>query len=304
MQFAIQARGGWDVVRSGAQWAEERGLAAFALPDHYAVRGDNQDSPSYDRYVHLAAVAAVTETLELVSLVSPVTFRHPAVLHKMGVTLDEVSGGRFSLGVGTGWMDEEFEIFGIDYPPLAERYQMLEECLRYLRAASAPDAVGFQGEHYRLADVGLNPVPESLRLVVGGTGRTKTPRLAGMYADEFNIYSCAPEDYAAKREAAIGSAIQAGRDPSTILFSAASPGLAAPRESDYRRLLESLADLARSTPDRIEEVYDRDGLPHGSGSKPAEMLARLAEAGCERFYAQMFAVDPSDYDLVLEAFEG
>src|SRR3990170_4964805 len=95
MQFAIQTRGSWDVVLDTAQWAEQRGVAAIALPDHYLVRGDDLERPAYDHLIHLAALARETTSLELVSLVSPVTFRHPAVLYKTAVTIDEISGGRF-----------------------------------------------------------------------------------------------------------------------------------------------------------------------------------------------------------------
>ena len=102
MDLAVQTRGDWELSWSAARWAEDRGLAAIALPDHYLERGDQTDGPAYDHLIHLAALARETSKIELVSLVSPVTFRHPAVFYKMAVTLDEISAGRFTMGVGTG----------------------------------------------------------------------------------------------------------------------------------------------------------------------------------------------------------
>jgi alkanesulfonate monooxygenase SsuD/methylene tetrahydromethanopterin reductase-like flavin-dependent oxidoreductase (luciferase family) len=302
MDFAVQTRGDWDLVLTTAKWAEERGLIAIALPDHYLERGDDLERPAFDHLIHLAALARETTSIELVSLLSPVTFRHPAIYYKMGVTLDEISGGRFTMGLGTGWLEEEFDLFGIPYPDLGARFEMLDESMGYLAAAVAPDGRGFNGTHYRLAEFDPHPHPRNLRLLVGGGGREKTPRIAGRYADEFNIYACPPDQYSAKRDLAAKTAADAGRDPGAILFSTACPAIAARDDSEYRRLLRTLAERTRSTPERIEQVYRERGYPHGSGSKPSEMLAALGDAGCERFYPQMFLGNPDDYDMILDAY--
>ncbi len=302
MDLAVQTRGSWDLVLTAARWAEDRGLAALALPDHYLERGESPERPAFDHLVHLAGLARETSRIELVSLLSPVTFRHPAVYLKMAVTLDEVSSGRFTLGVGTGWLTEEFTMFGLPYPDLSTRFEMVEECLAYLRAGLSQQGTGFEGRHFSLAAFDPQPQPQNLRLLVGGGGKRKTPALAGRYADEFNIYACPPDQYAAKRELAEKTAADVGRDPGSILFSSASPAIAARKEGDYRRLLEMLAERTRSTTDHIETVYRRRGYPHGWGSQPAEMLAALEEAGCRRFYPQMFLDNPRDFDLILDAY--
>ena len=304
MEFAIQNRGSWDLVLATARWAEERGLAAIALPDHYLERGDDPNYPAYDHLVHLAALARETTSLDLVSLLSPVTFRHPAVLYKMAVTLDEISNGRFTMGIGVGWLTEEFELFGIDYPERKVRYEMLEECLAYLRAALTPEARSFKGSHYQLAEFDPHPHPTNVKVLVGGGGPKKTPGLAGRYADEFNIYACHPNEYAQRAATAHEAAIDADRDPGTIFLSMAGPAVAARTETDYRRLLEKHAAKTKSTPEWIETVYSDRGYPHGSGSKPAEMLAALGEAGCQRFYMQIFIRDLDVLDTVFEAYQG
>lgn len=304
MQLAIQVRNDYEYVLRSARWAEANGLKALALPDHYLARGSEPEEPGYDHLVHLAGLARDTSSLELVCLVAPVTFRHPAVLYKMGVTIDEMSSGRFTLGVGAGWLEEEFTMYGLPFPARGERFDLLEEAMEYLRRAIDPGANGFRGDHYQLAEFEPHPRPGNLRLLIGGGGRVKTPRIAGRYADEFNIYSCLPDLYREKADTARTHAVEAGRDPEAILLSAASPALAARKESDYRKLLADFAELTGQSTEHIENVYTDRGYPHGSGSRPAEMLAALEEAGCQRFYAQAFAADVAMYDTIFEAYRG
>lgn len=302
IELGVQVRGDWEHVLSTARWAEQRELAALALPDHYLRRG-GREAPAWDHLVHLAALARETD-LELASMVSPVTFRHPAVLCKMGVTIDEVSGGRFTLGLGAGWMDEEFEAFGLPYPELAVRMEMLEEAVAYIRTAITPGSNGFEGRHYRLAEFDPHPHPANLRLMIGGGGGPKSRRIAARHGDEYNLYARPPEEYREVREQTRAQAEASGRDPESILWSSASTALAAKKESDYRRLVQEVAALAGATTERVEEVYQERAYPHGSGSKAAEMIAALEEAGCERFYLQLFVDDLSDFDIILDAYLG
>jgi alkanesulfonate monooxygenase SsuD/methylene tetrahydromethanopterin reductase-like flavin-dependent oxidoreductase (luciferase family) len=301
MQKAIQVRGSYDFVHESAMWAEANGLDAIALPDHYLQRGDDPDLAGYDHLVHLAGLARETSTIELVSLLSPVTFRHPAVMYKMGVTLDEMSVGRFTLGVGTGWLEEEFTLYGLPYPERAQRFELLEEAMGYLRNAITPGSHPFGGPNFELGEFDPHPHPENLRLLIGGGGETKTPRLAGRFADEFNIYACPPSDYARKRQTAIDAANESGRNGEDLLFSTAAPAIFAKKEADYRERLESFAGITGSTAERIEEVYRDRGYPHGFGSQPSEMLAALEDAGCQRYYAQAFGAKTSEYDMMFEA---
>jgi alkanesulfonate monooxygenase SsuD/methylene tetrahydromethanopterin reductase-like flavin-dependent oxidoreductase (luciferase family) len=275
------------------------------MPDHYLRRASAPEAEAYDHLVHLAALAAVTESIELVSLVSPVTFRHPAVLYKMAVTIDEISKGRFAVGIGTGWLDAEFELFGLPYPDTETRYEMLEECLGYMRAATAAGPKGFEGSYYRLSEFDPHPYPVNLRLVVGGSGAIKTPRLAGMFADEFNIYACSPYEFAGKATRAREAAEAAGRDPDALVMTAAGPAVAAEDEETYRSLLSAMAELTGSSPEHIVETYRDRAWPHGPGPQAAEMLEELEAAGCRRYYMQMFgAVDLDLYDSIFAAFGG
>lgn len=307
MEFGVQVRAGWEHVLTAAKWAEQRGdVVALALPDHYLQRGDEAEKPAWDHLVHLAGLARETSRIELVSLVSPVTFRHPAVLYKMGVTIDEISDGRFTLGLGAGWLEEEFTMFGLPFPDLKTRMEMYEEAMAYLRAAVTPGENRFEGRHYRLEAFDPHPHPKNLRLMGGGAGGPKARSIIARYGDEYNLYARGPEVFEKIREATRAEAVEAGRDPDEIRWSSAGPGVAAKKESDYRRMLEGIAELTGKSTEHIESVWEERGYPHGPGSKAAEMIAALDEAGCDRFYPQMFLNedDPSDFDIVLDAYAG
>jgi alkanesulfonate monooxygenase SsuD/methylene tetrahydromethanopterin reductase-like flavin-dependent oxidoreductase (luciferase family) len=128
--------------------------------------------------------------------------------------------------------------------------------------------------------------------------------MTALYADEYNLYACPPDRYREIVEKTSALATEAGRDPSAITWSSAGPAVAARKESDYRRILENVATLTRQSTERIEQVYAERQFPHGSGSKAAEMVAALAEAGCSLYYPQMFAQDFADFDVIFDAYQG
>lgn len=155
MQLAVQTMTSYAASLELARWAEEEGLAGFTVADHY-LTGD-QATYALDQLTVLAAVAAGTEHIALSTLVSPVTFRHPAVMWKTAVTIDEISGGRFSLGVGAAWMEEEQLEVRVRLPRAWRALERLSEALAYLTALRSGDENGFQGDYYRLAS---GPTPE------------------------------------------------------------------------------------------------------------------------------------------------
>ncbi len=170
-----------------ARWSEEQGLDAFARSDHY-LNGE-ESAHATDALTSFGGLASETERIELVSLVSPLTFRHPGVLAKTAATLDEMSGGRFALGIGTGWMEAEHDAFGIELYTLREGFSRLFETLSYVRAAFA-GTEGFSGRHYDLAaGFEVLPRPVNVPIVVGGSGMKKTPTMAGRFADEYNMFA-------------------------------------------------------------------------------------------------------------------
>ena len=303
MDFGVHIRGDWEHVLETAQWAQDRDIVAIALPDHYLQRGSQPELPAWDHLIHLAGLARET-SLELVCMVSPVTFRHPAVLYKMGVTIDEISDGRFTLGLGAGWMDEEFELFSLPYPEIKVRMEMLEEAMAFMRSAIDIGADGFEGKHYQLAEFDPQPRPTNLRLMIGGAGRPKGRRIVAKYADEYNLHARKPDAYREVWELTRAEASEAGRDPDSIFWTSAGPGLAAKSDADYRRLLDLFAEITGQTTEHIETTYEERGYPHGSGSKATEMLTALEEAGCQRYFPQLFIDEVSDMEIIMEAYQG
>ena len=285
-----------------AQWAEAHGFAAFARSDHYLNMAES--APTTDALVSLGAVAVETSTIRLVTLVSPLTFRHPAVMAKSATTIDEISGGRFSLGVGTGWMESEHAAFGLELPDLKERFDRLGEALAYIRAVC--DGGGATtGEHYALASPSVEPAASSgLQIVVGGGGPKKTPTLAGRYADEYNMFvtdaATLRDRIAVMRAAAIG----AGRDPDAILVSLAGPGLVYTDDDEYRAMVASRARGRDMSPEDYTAMLDERLVPHGSPSRAREAVARMADVGVGRYYVQEYRpldeVDTRRLELAIE----
>ena len=304
MEYGIQITGDYDHVLDMAHVASERGLAAVGLPDHYLMALDEEKAKTTsanDAFMQMAGLARETSDIDLVMLVSPITFRHPAVIAKSAITIHNMSGGRFRLGVGTGWMDREHEVFGFDYPPMAERFTRLEEAMAYLIAVLDPASPGFEGTHYALEPFPIAPAPVAkLPLVIGGTGAHKTPRLAGAYADEFNIYP--GDDLADRIDRMRTAATQAGRDPDGIMLSSAGQVLAAETESDYAELLAARASEADMTVDELEAHFEKRQTPRGTYEQVRGQLDRFESLGISRFYFQaIFA--PGDLDELMKGLE-
>lgn len=285
MELAVQTMTSYAATLELAQWAEGEGLAGMAVADHY-LRGDDQ-TYALDQLTVLAAIAAQTESLELSTLVSPITFRHPAVMLKTAVTIDEISGGRFTLGVGAGWMEAEHEKFGFDFPSVKERFDRLEEALAYLRAARRTDGSAYAGRYYQLSE---GPAPEprgdNLRLVVGGGGKKRTPELAGTYADEFNAFP-SDEPIPSRIDVARAAAQVAGRDPERLFVSSAFPLIIGADEAEAEERVEAVAANRGVDPDRIRSRYRELGIPLGGLDRYLSRLEEMEAEGVQRVYLQV-----------------
>ncbi|MGH8926119.1 MAG: LLM class flavin-dependent oxidoreductase, partial [Acidimicrobiia bacterium] len=235
--------------------------------------------------------ARETNRIRLTVLVSPLTFRHPAVIAKAAATLDQMSEGRFDLGVGTGWMDAEHEKYGIPFPPWRERFDRLEEGLEYLRASFAGGE--FSGRFYRTTADAL-PRPRNLRLIVGGSGPEKTPALAGRFADEYNHFVNTAAVLAPKVERMREAAVKADRDPDRIVVSVMGPAVAAENEPELDRLLTEGAKLRRIDVPELRRRWETNGVPYGTIDQVQEKLSSLAEVGVSKYYLQWLHLDDSD----------
>ena len=279
-----QLGGTYDDLLFAAQAAEQAGLYGFSRSDHYYWSGE-PGLPATDAFTTLGGLARETKRARLTVLVSPITFRHPAVIAKAAASLDQMSGGRFDLGVGTGWMEAEHTAFGLPFPERKERFGRLEESLEYLRAAFTGGT--FEGRFYSFhADA--RPRPSGISLIVGGQGPQKTPALAGRFADEYNHFAIAPDQLAKKIDVMKEAAGGAGRNPDEITVSVMGPAMLAPNQARLSELLNRAAAFRNITVEDLEERWNTSLMPYGTVDKVLERFAGLADVGVTKYYLQWF----------------
>jgi len=281
----------YDTLLAFAQAAERWGFDGFFRSDHFLKMGDAVDGlpgPT-DALTTLAGLARETTRIRLGTLVSSVTYRHPGILAIQAAQIDAMSGGRFELGLGTGWFEQEHRAYGIPFP--ARRFDLLEEQLQILTGLwSTPigETFSFAGAHYRLEDAPAlpKPVQDPLPLIVGGAGPSRTPALAAAYATEFNIVF-QPEDVIADRLQRVARACEAiDRDPATLKRTVGLTTLAGATDADLRR---------RAANTGVELVSFRARHTFcGDAAAIAERVSRLVALGAERVYFQM--MDMTDLD--------
>lgn len=204
-----------------ARVAEDSGVSLFTLMDHWfqmEMMATSED-PMLEGYTSLGFLAGQTQTMTLGLLVTGVTYRHPGLLAKIVTTLDVLSGGRAQLGIGAAWYEREHHGLGVPFPPLAERFERLEETLQICLQMWSDDNGPYQGRHYQLAETICSPPPVSSprpRVLIGGSGERKTLRLVAQYADACNLFASSPTEIAHKLEVLSEHCDTAGRDPATI----------------------------------------------------------------------------------------
>jgi F420-dependent oxidoreductase-like protein len=172
--------------------AEQAGVVNLSLMDHYLQIMGNPSAPMLEGYTTLGFLAARTRTLELQLLVTGVTYRHPGLLAKIVSTLDVISGGRAMLGIGAAWFEREHNAYGVPFPPLAERFERLEETLQIAHQMWSDNNGPYEGTHYRLAETINSPQPLTRPhppIMIGGAGEKKTLRLVARYADACNLFA-------------------------------------------------------------------------------------------------------------------
>jgi F420-dependent oxidoreductase-like protein len=206
-------------LADAAKAAEQGGATVFTLADHFFQMEDlgRAEDPFLEGYTSLGFLAAQTTTIELTLLVTGVTYRYPGVLAKAVTTLDVLSHGRSMLGLGAAWYDREHLALGIPYPPLRDRFEMVEETLQICRQMWSDDNGPYHGKHYQLAETIC--VPQPIRrppILIGGDGEKKTLRLVAQYADVWNSMADDVEELQHKIEVLNRHCDAVGRDPGEI----------------------------------------------------------------------------------------
>jgi F420-dependent oxidoreductase-like protein len=169
--------------------AEDAGATMFTLADHFfQMEGMGRaEDPFLEGYTSMGFLAGQTRSITLTMLVTGVTYRYPGVLAKTMTTLDVLAQGRSMFGIGAAWYEREHLALGVPYPPVAERFEMLEETLQICQQMWSDDDGPYEGKHYRLAENICQPQPvRRPPILIGGSGEKKTLRLVAQYADVWN----------------------------------------------------------------------------------------------------------------------
>jgi F420-dependent oxidoreductase-like protein len=206
----------WEDWLALAKACEAHGIPALFRSDHYLNLGGELEKGSLDAWATTCALAAVTSTLRLGTLVSPATFRHPSELAKVVATADHVSGGRVELGLGAGWHEEEHRAYGFPFPPVSERMDVLAEQLEIVHGSWTTAPFSFSGAHYTLEGLDARPRPVQSPhppLIMGGNAGPRSAALAAKWADEYNTPFATPEQIRERKASIDAACSDAGREP-------------------------------------------------------------------------------------------
>ena len=287
----------WPQWTAIAEACERHGVAALFRSDHYLHFDERfPERGSLDALGTLAALAGVTTTLRLGTLVSPATFRHPSELAKLATTIDHASGGRFELGLGAGWFEREHSAYGFEYYDLRTRIERLAEQLEIVHGNWGPGPFSFAGKHYQLVDLDAQPKPVQQPhppLIMGGSAKPKVAALAARFADEYNTALATPAEVAEIKGRIDAACERAGREPMPV--SLMGGVIAGDEETDLR--------VGRAAPRRSAEwtlrafcASRRRAGSSAPSSRSREQLRALQAVGVSRVMCQ--TLPPADLEFV------
>jgi F420-dependent oxidoreductase-like protein len=246
--------------------AENNQFDSLWRSDHlFSVMGIS-DRDQLSLWPSMTLVAARDSKLEFGALVSPTTFRNPVMLAKDSVALDNLSGGRFWLGIGAGWNEREHAAFGYPLPPLKQRMDRLEEAIEVIKLLWSGDKVSYAGEQFQLNDAQMRPVPTSpsgVPMMIGGSGERRTLRMVARFADEWNATASSLDEYRHKVEVLERHCAEIGRDSSEIKRSLMLGHIIGVDEADLQQRAE-----------RVQQI-----IPSLQGLSISELLERLRVRG-------------------------
>jgi F420-dependent oxidoreductase-like protein len=298
----------YDDILSVALAAERAGIETFFRSDHYSSFPE-AGLATTDAWATTAGLARDTSTIKLGVLVSPVTFRLPGPLAKTVATVHEMSGGRVELGLGAGWHEGEARQFGIPFPPLKERLDMLEEQVTILRGLwTEPPGWSFAGTHYQLEDTLFEPRPDTagrppIHLIMGGDGKPRSCRVAAQHADEYNVVFATPDRARTAFEGVRRACDARGRDADELVYSALCGVLIGADETEYQRRQKRQDDVLGPEAVGVEPPEDRtDRWLLGTPEQALERVTKLEAAGVQRIVLHNYL--PDDLDMIELLGEG
>lgn len=277
----------WPRFQRIAQAVEDLGFAGLFRSDHF-TNANPPDIDSLELWVSLTWLASNTQRIEFGPMVSPVSFRDPVFTARIGKDVDDLSGGRLTLGVGAGWQVREHTNFGYDLLDIPQRFARFEEGLDVIsQLLNSEEPVDYAGDYYRLQEAILLPRPQrpgGPPLLIGGNGERRTLPLAARYAKEWNAVGATPARYR-ELNARLDSLLEKeGRTPDSMRRSLMTNLVFGRDESELQHLLDGRD---------ADELRGR-GAVVGVASQVQEQLHELAEAGAARVMLQWMALDDLD----------
>lgn len=275
---------GWNQWTDAARWAEDLGFESLWRSDHFIPLDAGGSATSLETFVSLTHLASVTSRIRFGPLVSPMTFRHPALVARMAAAIDVLSCGRLQLGLGTGWHAPEHDMFGIPLPSPRQRALALEEGATVIRLLLTGRRVSFDGRIYRLSGAQIRPA-RAIPIVIGGGGERYTLRVVARHADEWNLPGVDLEVYRHKTAVLEAFCELERRDPATIRRSMVFTHAIAKSGAAARRIADRL--IARTPP--YYQPGSRRGAPAwlvGTPSQVVEQLQAYADGGVSRVMLQ------------------
>jgi len=287
----IEAQNGltWPRWQNLVAAVEDLGFAGLYRSDHF-TNANPPDLESLELWVSLTWLASHTKRIEFGPLVSPISFRHPALTARMAAAVDDLGGGRLTLGLGAGWQEREHNLFGFDLKDLKPRFTRFEEGLEVItRLLRSDSPVTFEGKYYQLREATLLPRPVrpgGPRILVGGNGEKRTLPLVAKYAGEWNAVFASPAEFSRLNTRLDEVLKSAGREPKSVRRSMMT-GL---RFERTRKELDAQLSARDQTPQELRE----GGIIVGEGDEVKEQLTELEEAGLQRVMLQWLDLDDLD----------
>ncbi len=275
------------------RFAEETGLDWASVFDHFLPIQSDPTGPCFEGMTLLAAMAAHTSRLRCGVIVVGVTYRNPAVLAKMAATIDHISGGRMDLGIGAAWYEDEHAQYGVPFPRLGVRMDMLDEACRVLRSMWTAKRATVEGTHFTVRDALAEPKPlqDPMPLWIGGAGEKRTLRIVAEHADGWNTFHGDPAEYEHKVGVLARHCADVARDPAAIRRQIVLRAILDDTEAGARDRLREAADRAGTTPEALSQ-----GMVVGTPEQCAQRLAQHRRLGVGDFL--LLARPPADHRTI------
>lgn len=280
----------WHRWKHVVHLVERLGFHSLFRSDHY-FNGKQKDA--IDVYLSFVIAAEETSHIRFGPLVTPVTFRRPVNVGRMAQQLDSLSGGRFVMGLGAGWYPDEHEIYGIDFPPLPERYDRLDEAIALMKELWSSPSGRFDGRYYRLAGTDSKPHPPPGRppILIGGTGPRRTLRIVAEHAQEWNATPLDPKAYRDANEILERHCADVGRDPSEIRRSMLLFATIGPDQHHEQQALERFLDMMAPEGSGItleDAIAEGHGPWMGSREQLVDHVGQLHQLGLDEVVFEHF----------------